>query len=376
MNKKISIWGLAIAALFASCSNDDNVSGGNIDHNIGNSDVKIKLATGSGASTRASIESDEFGTFEANGLGIFCLAKGSLGVNPTELPIDWTPGVEATEYSVWMDNVESDAVYNEDTTSTDIVWTDGITRYYPTGNWHSYRFYGYYPYQSSINATATQRNVDFVIDGTQDIIWGKTDVSDDSLAYCAKFFRDPIYKDVTPSITFKHKLMRFTFSTVPGVDGNGSIEPALKMGIESIAIKSVPTTANLIIADKANKENEGVITFDWNNNLSDFTLLEADDQPLGADYWVQSTETRIGGGILLPVPVDPNFRYYVDVVLKDKSGNIFQPEHPMEIRNSQEFEEGKSYNIRMTINGPKEIEVKATLNAWIEDDKTIGGLEF
>jgi hypothetical protein len=148
------------------------------------------------------------------------------------------------------------------------------------------------------------------------------------------------------------------------------------MGIESIAIKSVPTTANLIIADKANKENEGVITFDWNNNLSDFTLLEADDQPLGADYWVQPTETRIGGGILLPVPVDPNFRYYVDVVLKDKSGNIFQPEHPMEIRNSQEFEEGKSYNIRMTINGPKEIEVKATLNAWIEDDTTIGGLEF
>jgi hypothetical protein len=48
----------------------------------------------------------------------------------------------------------------------------------------------------------------------------------------------------------------------------------------------------------------------------------------------------------------------------------------MEINNTQGFEEGKSYNIRMTINGPKEIEVKATLNAWIEDDTTIGGLEF
>lgn len=376
MNKTISIFGLAVIALFASCSNnDDNISGENINQKIGNSDVQIKLSTGN-KGTRASIESNEFGAFEAEGLGVFCLAKGCLQVNPTELPIDWTPGVEETEYAVWMDNVESDAVIDEEDNSTNIVWSDGIIRYYPTGNWHSYRFYGYYPRQEVVNATATQRNVDFVIDGTQDIIWGKTDVSDDSMAYCAKYFRDPRYMDITPSMAFNHKLMRFTFSTVPGVDGTGSIEPALKMGIQSIAIKSVPTRGNLIIADKANKENEGVITFDWENDLEDFYLLEADDQPLSEEHWVLAEETKVGGGILLPVPTNPDFRYYVKVILKDKSGNIFKPEQPMEINNTQGFEEGKSYNIRMTINGPKEIEVKATLNAWIEDDTTIGGLEF
>ena len=231
--------------------------------------------------------------FEAEGLGIFCLAKGSLNINPKELDIDWTPGTAATEYSVWMDNVEADAVINEDGVSTDIVWVDGVQRWYPTGNWHSYRFYGYYPRQEEINATNTQRSVDFVIDGTQDIIWGKTEVSDDSMAYCAKYFRDPEHKDVTPTITFKHKLMRMTFSCVPGTDADGSIAKSLEMGIESITILSVPTTGNLIIADRTNPENDGVLTFDWSNNLEDFELCEADDSPLGEEYWVLEEGTKI-----------------------------------------------------------------------------------
>ena len=148
------------------------------------------------------------------------------------------------------------------------------------------------------------------------------------------------------------------------------------MGIESITILSVPTTGNLIIADRTNPENDGVLTFDWSNNLEDFELCEADDSPLGEEYWVLEEGTKIGGGILLPVPEDPAFHYYVNVVLKDKNGNIFQPEHPMEIRNADNFEAGKSYNVKMIINGPKVIEVKGTLDAWIEDETNIGDLEF
>lgn len=377
MNKKISILGFVALGFLASCSSDDSISSEPVSTHIGNSDVEIKLSTGSSTpGTRASIESDANGVFEAEGLGIFCLAKGSLNVNPSELPIDWTPETTATEYSVWMDNVEANAVINEEGTSTDIVWVDGLQRWYPTGNWHSYRFYGYHPYQPEVNATATQRNVDFVIDGTQDIIWGKTEVSDDSMAFCAKYFRDPEFKDVTPTITFKHKLMRMTFSCVPGADADGSIAKSLEMGIQSITILSVPTIGNLILADRENSENEGVLTFDWSNNLEDFVLREVDDSPLGEDYWVVEEGTKIGGGILLPVPEDPAFRYYVNVVLKDKNGNIFHPEHPMEIRNADNFEAGKSYNVKMIINGPKVIEVKGTLDAWIEDETNIGDLEF
>ena len=61
MNKKIGILGFVALGLLASCSSDDNFSSGSISTHIGNSDVEIKLSTGSAAGTRANIESDENG---------------------------------------------------------------------------------------------------------------------------------------------------------------------------------------------------------------------------------------------------------------------------------------------------------------------------
>lgn len=375
MNKKISILGFAALALLASCSSEDNCNGNDVSQTIGNSDVEIRLGSGN-TGTRASVESDANGTFEAEGLGIFCLAKNHLDINPTEKAISWMPTATESQWSIWMDNVEADAVRNFEGTATDIIWTDGVTRMYPGGNWHSYRFYGYYPRQEVVNATATQRNVDFTIDGTQDIIWGKTNVSDDSLAFCAKYFRTPEFKDVVPSISFKHKLMRLTFSTVAGLDANGSAEPALLKGIESITVLNVPTKGNLIIADRTNPENDGVIKFDWENDLADFPLREVDDQPLGTDHWVLETETQVGGGILLPVPEDPDYRFFVRINQKSKNGETSSTEYPIELRNSLVYEEGKSYNIKLIVHGDKIVKVKGTLNAWVEDDTTIGDIEL
>ena len=74
MKSKKSLLAIAAMALFVSCSNEDDKSVNNeFSGIIENSNVEILLSTG--GHTRGSIESDANGLFEAEGLGIFCLAK-------------------------------------------------------------------------------------------------------------------------------------------------------------------------------------------------------------------------------------------------------------------------------------------------------------
>ncbi len=387
MNKHLWIFGFAAASVLAGCSGDDEtLSPGNeaADGGVGvEAPVEIRLSSGA-AGTRASLESDAAGLFEADGLGIFCLANGLLNVNPNELPIDWTPSVGGnTNYSVWIDNLEANAVYEKNeadqAVGTNIVWTDGETRWYPVGNWYKYQFYGYYPRvgNGNLEANGTQRIANIPIDGTQDIIWGRT-TSTDPLAYCAKYFRQADKGDDIPAITFRHVLMRLTFSCVPGEDAKGSIESALKMGVKSIAIKAVPTIARLVIADSETADNEGTVSYDWNNNVADFLLKDSLDVDFRDDHWVMETETTLGQGILLPVPdasmAAAGYRYLVEITLKDKDGNVFVSEHPIELQNSKAYEAGKSYNVKLTIHGPQEIYLNATLAPWEIDDDNVGGV--
>lgn len=387
MNKHLWIFGFAAASVLAGCSGDDEtLSPGSeaADGGVGvEAPVEIRLSSGA-AGTRASLESDDAGLFEADGLGIFCLAHGSLSVNPNELPIDWSYAYGSEpNYSAWLDNVEANAVYEKNAegvaVATNIVWADGQRRWYPVGNWYSYHFYGYYPRVEDYMVTAgsRQRIASIPIDGTQDIIWGRT-TSADPMAYCAKYFRQAGRENEIPSLAFSHRLMRLTFSCVPGEDARGSIESAKKMGVMSIAVKSVPTVANLIVADLDDTSNEGTVYYDWTNNVADFLLKDSLDADFREDHWVQENETTLGQGILLPVPdaemAAAGFRYLVEITLMDRDGNVFRSEHPIELQNSAVYQAGKSYNVKLTVHGPQEIYLNATLAPWEIDDDNIGGV--
>ena len=163
---------LATIVLTMACSNDDETSQSLTV--VGNSDVEIKLSVGGGTSTRASVESNVNGMFNLNNLGIFMLGTAVQSTNPEEQNIDWRPSVN--QYAVWMNNVEANAVIDGGGTRTDILWEDGKTRWYPVGNWYSYRFYGYYPRvaDNRVSMTANKCVVSYSgLDGTKDIIWGR-----------------------------------------------------------------------------------------------------------------------------------------------------------------------------------------------------------
>lgn len=388
MKKQLLFMTMAAVAALSSCSTDEAPET-SVDVPVGMSEVPIRLSTGV-PGTRASIESDDNGLFEVDGLGIYALARTVMQVNPAPLPISWAGDAPGTKtYGVLLENLEANAVKNEQGTLTNIEFADGQTYYYPMGNWYTYGFYGYYPRTENIEATATSRVANITITGKEDVIYGKA-VSDEAYAYSARYFRQEGNRDKVPAMQFDHKLMRITFSAVPApdVEGGDTYVSALNMKVQSVKVLRVPVNGKLVIADYTNPENDGKLTFDWEDTLAmqDLTLLDANDQPLNSDnYYMEVVnndtvvEKTIGQGILLPVPEQgSNYKYRVAVTLADREGNVYECEYPQELELSEgaSFQPGKSYNVRMTINGPKVVSMTANLTQWTDGDGTLTGIEF
>lgn len=390
------------ASLLASCSSEseladngasDALTSTQWSHQIANSNVEIKFGSKI-KGTRAIVESDANSNFELTNMGLFCLAIAKNNINPNEANIDYTQGSAGYKYSVWVDNAEvqteKDAVNNK----TILTWADGKKHYYPTGNWHKYAFYGYYPKQDAANIIYDKKSVSVMfedLDGTTDIIYGKAEDLNTDYAYSAYYFRQEGNEDKVPTVAFAHKLMRLTFAIKPGGKDK---EAAKTMGVTKVEVVKVPTKGTLVLADKDAPANAGYINFDWNTTAdlalkakTDATGEGADLEPEFAAYdgtnetkacWVKDNEVNIGQGIMIPVPdydTDPDYKYQLKITLINKDGQVFEPEYPMDLNtNGAQFAAGTSYKVTMTINGPKEIQLNATLEKWQEDNTTIGGI--
>ena len=387
MKKQLLFMTMAAVAALSSCSTDEAPET-SVDVPVGMSEVPIRLSTGV-PGTRASIESDENGLFEVDGLGIYALARTVMQVNPAPLPISWAGDAPGTKtYGVLLENLEANAVKNEQGTLTNIEFADGQTYYYPMGNWYTYGFYGYYPRTENIEATATSRVANITITGKEDVIYGKA-VSDEAYAYSARYFRQEGNRDKVPAMQFEHKLMRLTFSAVPApdIEGGSSYVSALNMKVMGVRVQGVPVEGKLVVADYTNPENDGKLTFNWDDTLAmrDLELLDANDQPLNPDnYYMELSDSApmekvIGQGILLPVPEQGSgYTYKVAVTLADRDGNVYECEYPQQLELSEgaSFEAGKSYNVRMTINGPTVVAMTANLTQWADGEGEITGIEF
>lgn len=387
MKKQLLFMTMAAVAALSSCSTDEAPET-SVDVPVGMSEVPIRLSTGV-PGTRASIESDENGLFEVDGLGIYALARTVMQVNPAPLPISWAGDAPGTKtYGVLLENLEANAVKNEQGTLTNIEFADGQTYYYPMGNWYTYGFYGYYPRTENIEATATSRVANITITGKEDVIYGKA-VSDEAYAYSARYFRQEGNRDKVPAMQFEHKLMRLTFSAVPApdIEGGSSYVSALNMKVMGVRVQGVPVEGKLVVADYTNPENDGKLTFNWDDTLAmrDLELLDANDQPLNPDnYYMELSDSApmekvIGQGILLPVPEQGSgYTYKVAVTLADRDGNVYECEYPQQLELSEgaSFEAGKSYNVRMTINGPKVVAMTANLTQWADGEGEITDIEF
>lgn len=362
-------------------------------HQIANSNVEIKFGSKI-KGTRAIVESDDQQNFTLTNMGLFCLAIAKNNINPNEANIDYTQGSAGYKYSVWVDNAEVKTEKDAGSNKTILTWADGKKHYYPTGNWHKYAFYGYYPKQDAANIIYDNKSVSVMfedLDGTTDIIYGKAEDLTTPYAYSAYYFRQEGNEDKVPTVAFAHKLMRLTFAIKPGGKDK---EAAKTMGVTKVEVVKVPTKGTLVLADKDAPANAGYINFDW-NTTADLALKAKTDatgtgeglEPEFTAYdgtnetkacWVKDDEVNIGQGIMIPVPdydTNPDYKYQLKITLINKDGQVFEPEYPMDLNtNGKEFAAGTSYKVTMTINGPKEIQLNATLEKWQEDNTTIGGI--
>ena len=391
------------ASLLASCSSEseladngasDALTSTQWSHQIANSNVEIKFGSKI-KGTRAIVESDDQQNFTLTNMGLFCLAIAKNNLNPNEANIDYTQGSAGYNYSVWVDNAEVKTEKDVGNNKTILTWADGKKHYYPTGNWHKYAFYGYYPKQDAANIIYDKKSVSVMfedLDGTTDIIYGKAEDLNTPYAYSAYYFRQEGNEDKVPTVAFAHKLMRLTFAIQPGGKNK---EAAKTMGVTKVEVVKVPTKGTLVLADKDVPANAGSINFDW-NNTADLALkaktdatstkqkgLEPDftayDETNGTKAcWVKDDPVDIGQGIMIPVPDydnNPDYKYQLKITLINKDGQTFEPEYPMDLNtNGNEFAAGTSYKVTMTINGPKEIQLNATLEKWQEDNTTIDGI--
>ncbi len=363
-------------------------------HQIANSNVEIKFGSKI-KGTRAIVESDDQQNFTLTNMGLFCLAIAKNNINPNEANIDYTQGSAGYKYSVWVDNAEVQTEKDAGNNKTILTWADGKKHYYPTGNWHKYAFYGYYPKQDAANIIYDKKSVSVMfedLDGTTDIIYGKAEDLNTPYAYSAYYFRQEGNEDKVPTVAFAHKLMRLTFAIKPGGKDK---EAAKTMGVTKVEVVKVPTKGTLVLADKDVPANAGYINFDW-TTTADLALKAKTDatsteqKGLEPDFtaydetnatkacWVKDDPVDIGQGIMIPVPDyenNPDYKYQLKITLINKDGQVFEPEYPMDLNtNGNEFAAGTSYKVTMTINGPKEIQLNATLEKWKEDNTTIGGI--
>lgn len=393
------------ASLLASCSSEseladngasDALTSTQWSHQIANSNVEIKFGSKI-KGTRAIVESDDQQNFTLTNMGLFCLAIAKNNINPNEANIDYTQGSAGYNYSVWVDNAEVKTEKDDGNNKTILTWADGNKHYYPTGNWHKYAFYGYYPKQDAANIIYDKKSVSVMfegLDGTTDIIYGKAEDLNTPYAYSAYYFRQEGNEDKVPTVAFAHKLMRLTFAIKPG----GDKEAAKTMGVTKVEVVKVPTKGTLVLADKDVPANAGSINFDWDNkdDLPDLALkaktaaTSTEQKGLEPDFtaydethatkacWVKDGLVDIGQGIMIPVPDyenNPDYKYQLKITLINKDGQTFEPEYPMDLNtNGNKFAAGTSYKVTMTINGPKEIQLNATLEKWKEDNNTIGDI--
>ena len=442
--KRIYIATLATALLLSGCNKD-------IDNSV---DIDVETATdmrliklgGSSvvpsAVTRASIENLDSMVSTSGEVGVFCLARTKTNLKSAvdapapdwDVVVDTDPntyldGYGATTHGVYWGNVCCEF-------TPDVTPVGGkiyrITpkknkgpkyhEYYPMTSWYGYDFYAYYPYAEAYGPDPDHDHdhdpkkgrdyiyVDMDIDGTTDIIWGKSETIDDRYVdsleatltdavknkldtnwketmkdshYSARFFRKHPELKEDAHIKLEHMLTRFRFMVEPVADKEyespKSYEGAKKLSVSGITINNVKDRVRLVVADQKGVR-EGTISAAPGSKTTQFSLRHKDggllvDAPVNIKTTVDAegnetpVQTPVGDCIMLLPETD---KYYMSVNFTDETADIDYPTQKdivISTESGNKFEAGKTYNVILKVSGVKLIGVTAELADWEEGEE-------
>lgn len=265
-----------------------------------------------------------------------------------------------------------------------VTWEGAVRSiYYPQGN-TPYDFYAYYiddieVTQEQITRTEEAVQLEVEIDGSQDLMTSKAELTDEQLyredftdeqrldvmnysysSYTAKL-------NIQPVLYFKHHLSRLRFEIYPGR------EVANGVYVDSITVCS-RTKAVFTVAAKA--ENSMGADFSADSTYKRLALREEDGSRLRRDFYhtnytgdfnlplYERDGVQVGGSLL----VAPDTQYEAHIYLKEqrKEGGVtYTYENIVPLTcNEGRFEPGKQYTVRIGIYGMMEVDVGVEVVPW------------
>lgn len=380
---------------------------------IGMPMAKVSVTRGTG--TVGGFDDDTDNKWESQHIKVFMLDKGTMNLTrfsdrynqPIYENADfWTPGLPATGAFAGVTGAG--------------VATSGIARpvdnrvkfYPPRGNsdFFAYRVDSCetgapYLLHDNENDVDTAWVVDFKIDGSQDIMTGKATATDADITALENaipgasdelkainrnraFSAFAARHGVQPTLKFKHNLSRLTFQVVPLLDK--SVDAKEGILVDSISVASY-SEGTLTIAH-INDVQGDMQQIKWNREIDRVTLYlkqrkYADDDPArpaladslnlvklsSFDLRGKTKDQRYDVGEALLVAPDTmykvrihlsqNVNEYYDDDVNLKSQDIWLDDY-ITLPGIQQFAQGTSYNVVISIFGLKDIKITATLAEW------------
>lgn len=389
--KKSLFFAFAVAGMLCSCSSEETIEAGVAGNDGSNNSefVPIKLGMASSAITRGSgtvggVEGSDENVWHEQIVKVFMLEKGKLekAVSDVDLLKQVNEGVIFYNTPLKTPNGIND----------DYAYTmDGSIKYYPTAG--AFDFWAYHvdesqdavseavisePNEMTLENGSKALYVDVAIDGSQDIMVAKAVPSEENIAAVGDENR--IYsayaarKSVQPILEFKHLLSRLQFNVLAG-DEN---VVAKNIYVKQILVKS-KATGKLIVAYEGT-ESVDQLVMDSGAEYVNFELKRREESnytnliPL-EDVLVDSQEGVSVGEALLVYP-DEEYEMTIKLVQtiqtnKDEEALPATYEYNTKIKlplsesgEIVKFEQGKSYNVNITVWGLEEINIKTVLKGW------------
>ena len=399
--KKINYFALAVTMLsMAACTSDENAvdtsSVGNLDYEriqIGVSNP-ASLVASKGTGAAGSTDDTTPNQWKGEKVNIYMLEKGTMKLayfNEREKELN-NPIYNGT---VFITPLESEAT-NSGIASAE----DGSIKYYPpTG---TYDFWGYRLDDCELGALSKddeQISVPFTLDGSQDIMVGKAELTGEQETYLKNLVeseeitretKDGIIErmysayaarnGVQPNITFKHLLTRLTFQAQART--KDACDPDEGVRIEKVMIKSkYKGTLTLAYTDAVttitNYKDQIQVDDDMKELYLKDKVKDADGNlteltpviPTWDDEHNKANKVDIGESIMIPAADEYELIFYLKQYKKTSTDGQLVPipyEMPYTLHapNSLSFEQGTSYNVLVTINGLEKIEITTTLEHW------------
>lgn len=383
------------AAGFVSCTDSDNEFKGvsekekaPILFSVGSGNVSV-TTRGTGAVGDTLNTDDNKNFWRGEKLNVYMFKKD---VETLEIATD--------AYGDIFNNTVVETPSSTDATATGYA-SYGAAKYYPMAG--NFDFFAYHADDAAQgepapNADGTQYILPVVLDGTQDLMISKADMSEaqreeflnhDATGeryYSAFSARRKIGYDglpnedgIQPHFKFKHLLSRLVFFVKPStelVSANNVVDGEYYgVTIDSIKIVDAYTNASFVVAWKGEVEShltdlaavDTIALMQKVEGETEATNLEklTPMQPLWDAELGEGLTTRVGESMLLI----PQSQYKLQIFMSQVPGEgaakyITIHEQLLTVNNEAGFEAGKQYNVKFTVYGLEEIKLELELAPW------------